>query len=72
MINLIFTIFMFLIFGNILMFAIKMAWGLTKVLFSLVFLPVFLIVLVLAGLIKLALPILAIVGLISIISLSWD
>ena len=72
MINLIFTIFMFLIFGNILMFAIKMAWGLTKVLFSLVFLPVFLIVLVLAGLIKLALPILAIVGLVSIISLSWD
>ena len=72
MINLIFTIFMFLIFGNILMFAIKMAWGATKVLFSLVFLPVFLIVLVLAGLIKLALPILAIVGLISIISLSWD
>ena len=72
MINLIFTIFMFLIFGNILMFAIKMAWGVTKVLFSLVFLPVFLIVLVLAGLIKLALPILAIVGLISIISLSWD
>lgn len=72
MINLIFTIFMFLIFGNILMFAIKMAWGVTKVLFSLVFLPVFLIVLVLAGLIKLALPILAIVGLVSIISLSWD
>ena len=72
MINLIFTIFMFLIFGNILMFAIKMAWGVTKVLFSLVFLPVFLIVLVLVGLIKLALPILAIVGLVSIISLSWD
>ena len=72
MINLIFTIFMFLIFGNILMFAIKMAWGVTKVLFSLVFLPVFLIVLVLAGLIKLALPILAIVGLVSIISLSRD
>ena len=72
MINLIFTIFMFLIFGNILMFAIKMAWGVTKVLFSLVFLPVFLVVLVLAGVIKLALPILAIVGLVSIISLSWD
>ena len=72
MINLIFTIFMLLIFGNILMFAIRMAWGVTKVLFSLVFLPVFLVVLVLAGLIKLALPILAIVGLVSIISLSRD
>ena len=72
MITLIFIIFMFLIFGNILKVAIKMAWGVTKVLFSLVFLPVFLIVLVLAGLIKLALPILAIVGVVSIISLSWD
>lgn len=72
MITLIFIIFMFLIFGNILKFAIKMAWGVTKVLFSLVFLPVFLIVLVLVGLIKFALPILAIVGLISIVSLSWD
>ena len=72
MITLIFTIFMFLIFGNILMFAIRMAWGMTKVLFSLVFLPVFLIALVFAGLIKLAFPILAIVGLISIISLGRD
>ena len=72
MINLIFTIFMFLIFGNILMFAIRMAWGMTKVLFSLVFLPVFLIALVFAGLIKLAFPILAIIGLISIISLGRD
>ena len=72
MINLIFTIFMFLIFGNILKFAVKMAWGMTKVLFSLVFLPVFLIALVFAGLIKLAFPILAIIGLISIISLGRD
>ena len=72
MINLIFTIFMFLIFGNILMFAIRMAWGITKVLFSLVLLPVFLIALVFAGLIKLAFPILAIIGLISIISLGRD
>ena len=72
MINLIFTIFMFLIFGNILKFAIKMAWGMTKVFFSLVFLPVFLVVLVLVGLIKIALPILAIVGLVSIISLNHD
>ena len=72
MITLIFTIFMFLIFGNILKFAIKMAWGVTKVLFSLVILPVFLIVLVIAGFIKFALPILAIVGFVSIVSLSRD
>ena len=72
MINLIFIIFMILIFGNILTFAVKMAWGVTKILFSLVLLPVFLVALVLVGLMKLALPILAVVGLISIISLGRD
>lgn len=54
------------------MFAFKMAWGVTKILFSLVFLPIFLVVLVLGGLIKLAFPILAVVGLLSIISLGRD
>ena len=72
MLGFIFFILMIAIFGNMLMFAIKMAWGVTKVVCSLVLLPVFLIVLVIAGLMKLALPILAIVGLISIISLGRD
>ena len=72
MLGILFFIFMILIFGNMMMFAIKMAWGITKVLGTLVFLPVFLIVLVLVGLLKLAFPILVIIGVISLFSMKWD
>ena len=72
MLGIIFFIFMILIFGNMMMFAIKMAWGITKVLGTLVFLPIFLIVLVLVGLLKLAFPILVIIGVISLFSIKWD
>lgn len=72
MLGIIFFIFMILIFGNMMMFAIKMAWGITKVLGTLVFLPIFLIVLVLVGLLKLAFPILVIIGVISLFSMKWD
>ena len=72
MLGILFFIVMILIFGNMMMFAIKMAWGITKVLGTLVFLPVFLIVLVLVGLLKLAFPILVIIGVISLFSMKWD
>jgi len=72
MLTLIFWIFMILIFGNILMFSIKMAWGVSKVVCSLILLPVFLIVLVLGGLIKIAFPVLAVVGLISLLTMKYD
>ena len=72
MLGILFFIVMILIFGNMMMFAIKMAWGITKVLGTLVFLPIFLIVLVLVGLLKLAFPILVIIGVISLFSMKWD
>ena len=72
MLGILFFIFMILIFGNMMMFAIKMAWGITKVLGTLVFLPIFLIVLVFVGLLKLAFPILVIIGVISLFSMKWD
>ena len=62
MLELIFTILMFLVFGKILVFALRATWGISKILFSVVLLPVFLIILVVSGLITLALPILIIVG----------
>ena len=52
MLGLIFWILMLAVFGNILMFAIRMTWGITKVVFSLVLLPVTLVVLVLGGLLR--------------------
>ena len=72
MLALIFWILMMVVFGNILIFAVKMAWGITKVLFSLILLPFTLIFLVLGGLLKIAFPILAVIGLISLFTLRWD
>jgi hypothetical protein len=72
MFGLIFWILMLAVFGNILMFAIRMTWGITKVLFSLVLLPITLVVLVLGGLLRIAFPLLAVIGLISLFALKWD
>lgn len=64
MLTLLFTILMFLVFGKLLGFAFKAAWGISKIICSVVLLPLFLIGLVLQGLIAIALPVLLIVGLI--------
>ena len=66
--TLLFTVLMFLVFGKLLLFAVKAAWGISKVLVSLVMLPVGLVLLVVFGLIRLALPLLLIIGLISLVS----
>lgn len=67
MLELIFTILMFVIFGKILFFAIKAAWGITKILFAIIFLPAILVGLVLGGLIYVAFPVLVIIGIISLL-----
>ena len=72
MLGLIFWILMLVVFGNILIFAIKMTWGITKVAFSLILLPFILVFMVLGGLLKLAFPLLAVIGLISLFTLRWD
>lgn len=65
MLNLIFIILMFVVFGRILKFAIKAAWGISKMVCSIVLLPLFLICLVFKGLVEIALPILIVVGIVS-------
>lgn len=69
MLTFIFTIMMIIVFGKILGFAIKAAWGLSKIIVSVVLLPLFLVVLVIKGLIGIALPILVVVGILSLIGL---
>ncbi len=64
MLSFVFTILMFIVFGKLLIFAIKAAWGISRIVVSLVLLPLFLVGLVLKGLITLALPILIVVGLV--------
>lgn len=67
MLTFIFIVLMFLIFGKILGFAVKAAWGITKIVCSVVLLPLFLVGLVLQGLIAIALPVLLVVGLVVLI-----
>ena len=66
MLTLVFIILMFMVFGRILKFAIKAAWGVSKIICSVVLLPLFLICLLIKGLVEIALPILIIVGITSI------
>ena len=63
MLSLIFGILMILVFGKLIIFAIKAAWGLTRVLLTVVLLPLVLLGLVAGGLMFLALPVLLLVGL---------
>ena len=68
MIELLFAILMFVVFGKILFFAIKATWGITKILFTVVLLPFILVVLAFAGLLYIAFPLLIIIGIISLLS----
>jgi len=66
--TLLFTVMMFLIFGKLLLFAVRATWGISKIFVSLIMLPIGLVLLVLFGLIRLALPLLLIIGLISLLT----
>ena len=67
MLTLLFLVLLFLVFGKLLLFAIKAAWGLSKIICTVILLPIVLIFLVLAGLIGIALPVLLIIGLVVLI-----
>lgn len=67
MLTISFTIMMFVVFGKIIGLAFRATWGITKVLFSIVFLPVTLILLVLGGLMSVAFPVLIIVGIVALL-----
>lgn len=67
LITLLFGIFMLLIVGKLLGFALKASWGLLKILFTVVFLPLILIGLILAGLLTFAVPVLVVLGLYAVL-----
>lgn len=70
MLTFIFSILMIVVFGNIVAFAVKMAWGVSKIVINLILLPVILIGMVLAGLFWLAIPLLVVIGLISLFAMN--
>ncbi len=67
MLTFIFVVAFIAVMWEIIGLAIKATWEITKVLFSLVFLPIGMIVLAIAGLYVLAIPILIIVGIVALI-----
>ena len=67
MLTLVFIILMFLIFGKLIVFDLRAAWGISKIVCTIVLLPLFLVGMVFAGLIGIALPILLVVGIVSLI-----
>lgn len=67
MLTLIFLVLMLAVFGKLLLLSMKAAWGITKILFTLVFLPIGLLLLVFGGMIYLALPILVIIGIVTLV-----
>lgn len=68
MFTLLFLICMLGIFGKLLVFGLRAAWGVLQLLLTVVFFPVILIGMVFAGLIYLAFPILIIVGIVTLLS----
>ena len=67
MLTLLFLIMMIAVFGELIVFAFKAAWGITKVMLTLVFLPIILLFMCFGGLVQLAIPILIIVAIISFV-----
>ena len=67
MLTLLFIILMLIIFGKLIGFAMKAAWGITKIVCTIILLQLLLIGLVFAGLIGIAFPILLVVGIVSLI-----
>ncbi|SNU08042.1 hypothetical protein SAMN06297422_11470 [Lachnospiraceae bacterium] len=68
MITLLFIILMFVVFTKIFIFALKAAWGITKIVVSLILLPIVLIAIAIAGFVYAAVAILIIIGLITFIT----
>lgn len=64
MLSLLFAICMIWILGKIVFFGIKAAWGISKILVTVVLLPLVLIGMFIGGLIYIAFPILIIVGIV--------
>ena len=60
--TLLFIFLMFGVFGKLIGLAFRATWGITKIFFRLIYLPVVLIGLVLAGLMYIALPLLVVIG----------
>lgn len=68
MLTILFAVLMIAVFGKLIVVAIKAAWGISKILLTVVLLPVILIGLVIGGLLSVALPLVLLIGVVALIS----
>ena len=68
MFTLLFVFCMFGVFGKLFCFGLKAAWGSSKFVLNIVFLPLILIVMVAGGLLSVAFPLLLIIGVIGLVA----
>ena len=67
MLELIFAVLMISVFGRLFVFGLRTTWGFAKLIAAMVFLPIVLAIGLIGGLLQIAFPVLAIVGLVSLI-----
>ena len=65
MLTLISLVILFAVFGRLLLFGLKLGWGIMKFVGFIVFLPLIILAMILGGFAFVALPILLIVGIVS-------
>lgn len=63
--TLFFVLMLLWFFGKVVKLAFKMTWGIVKIIFAIVLFPLFLVLLIFAGLIYIALPVLLIAWIIA-------
>lgn len=68
MLKIVFVILMLAVFGRMIGFAFRAAWGVIKILFRLILLPLFLVGLALSGFLYMALMLLLVVGIVMIVA----
>ena len=68
MLSLLFTICMIWVFGKLFIFGVKAAWGISKLLLTVVFLPLILVGMVIGGLMSIAFTILIVVGIVALVA----
>ena len=68
MLTLLFIFCLLGVFGKLFFFGLKAAWGISKFVLNIVFLPIILIVMVAGGLLSVAFPLLLIIGIIGLVA----
>ena len=68
MLTLLFSIWLLYVTFKLVFFAIRAGWGIFKILLSVVFFPVIIVVLLVAGIIKLTVPLLVIIGIFTVVN----